>query len=222
MPTAMRPAPQPKPSESTCPRGTARWLIVFAALACWPIACAPPPDPDSPQVQDDETQSNAQYQLALGIFERGKPREALDHALRALELNEENQDAAYLIALIYLSFCQAAPADCHLEEAARHARRALQIRSDFREAQNLLGVVYIHQKKYDDAVTVLRPLSEDILYRTPENAWGNLGWAYLELGKHDDAIRALERAVAAEPNFCVGHYRLGLAYVAKRAHKILG
>jgi type IV pilus assembly protein PilF len=62
---------------------------------------------------------------------------------------------------------------------------------------------------------VLTPLTQDILYQTPENAWGNLGWAYLELGKLDLAIDALRRSVAAQPLFCVGNYRLGLAYEKK-------
>ena len=79
-------------------------------------------------------------------------------------------------------------------------------------ARNTLGVVLIHEKKAADAVKVLKPLTEDILYPTPENAWGNLGWAYLELGQLDAAVDALRRSIAAQPLFCVGHLRLGLAY----------
>jgi predicted NBD/HSP70 family sugar kinase len=48
-----------------------------------------------------------------------------------------------------------------------------------------------------------------------ENAWGNLGWAYLELGQYDPAVDALRRSIAAQPLFCVGNYRLGLAYERK-------
>ncbi|HEV8548270.1 MAG TPA: tetratricopeptide repeat protein, partial [Polyangiaceae bacterium] len=69
----------------------------------------------------------------------------------------------------------------------------------------------------DDAIAVLRPLAEDILYQTPENAWGNLGWAYLEKGDFDKAIEALRRSIAAQPDFCVGNYRLGLAYERKQS-----
>ncbi len=50
---------------------------------------------------------------------------------------------------------------------------------------------------------------------TPWDAWGNLGWAYLEQGRSDQAIQALRRSVAAEPRFCVGNYRLGLALEKK-------
>jgi Tfp pilus assembly protein PilF len=59
------------------------------------------------------------------------------------------------------------------------------------------------------------PLAKDNLYQTPWDAWGNLGLAYLESGKPDDAIGALRRSIAAEPRFCVGNFRLGLAYEKK-------
>jgi Tfp pilus assembly protein PilF len=79
--------------------------------------------------------------------------------------------------------------------------------------------VLIHEKKYADAIAVLKPLTEDILYQTPENAWGNLGWAQLESGAVDAAVESLRRSIAAQPLFCVGLYRLGLAY--ERRHEDL-
>ncbi len=142
---------------------------------------------------------------------RGQMREALDHALVAVELDDENADAAHLVALIYLDFCRQSADACRLEEAERHAREALELNPEFREARNTLGVVLIHGKRYAEAIDVLRPLTQDILYRTPENAWGNIGWAYLEQGALAEAVSALSRSVAAQPEFCVGHYRLGLA-----------
>ena len=138
-------------------------------------------------------------------------RDALDHALVAVDLDDQNAEAAHLAALIYLDFCRQSSDACRLEEAERHARNALGTKSDFREARNTLGVVLIHRKQYAEAVEVLLPLTEDILYRTPENAWGNIGWAYLEQGDLAAAVGALSRSVAAQPDFCVGHYRLGLA-----------
>jgi Tfp pilus assembly protein PilF len=102
-----------------------------------------------------------------------------------------------------------------LPEAEKAARQAVKLRADFREAQNTLGVILIQEKKYEEAVKVLDPLAHDILYQTPWDAWGNLGLAYLENGKIDDAVTALKRSVTAEPRFCVGNYRLGLAFEKK-------
>jgi Tfp pilus assembly protein PilF len=168
--------------------------------------------------QDPERQSTAEHDIAADLWlRRNQPRQALEHALKAVELNDENAEAAHLVALLYLDFCRRSPDECHLKEAARYAKQAIDVKSDFREAKNTLGVILVHQKKYDDAIAVLRPLAEDILYQTPENAWGNLGWAYLEKGDFDKAIEALRRSIAAQPDFCVGNYRLGLAYERKQS-----
>jgi tetratricopeptide (TPR) repeat protein len=159
----------------------------------------------------------AEYDIATDLWvNRGQPRQALEHALQAVTLDDENAEATHLVALLYLDFCNRDPDECHLDQAEKHARLALSLRDDFREAKNTLGVVLIHAKRYPAAIAVLQPLSQDILYQTPENAWGNLGWAYLENGQTEKAIDALLRSTAVQPDFCVGHYRLGLAYERKR------
>ncbi|HKO53495.1 MAG TPA: tetratricopeptide repeat protein [Polyangiaceae bacterium] len=161
--------------------------------------------------------SESEYDIARDLWlRRNQPREALAHALKAVELHEGNAEATHLVALLYLDFCSQGPAQCRLSDAEKHARLALRDKPDFREARNTLAVVLIHEKKYAEAISVLKPLTEDILYQTPENAWGNLGWAYLEQGSFDLAIDALKRSVAAQPLFCVGSFRLGLAFERKQ------
>lgn len=161
--------------------------------------------------------SRAECDIANDLLQReDRPREALDHALKATDLDAHNAEAAHLVALIYLRFCATESEDCRLDLAEKFARRAVEELEDFREAKNTLGVVLIHQRRYDEAIGILKPLSSDMLYTTPENAWGNLGWAYLEKGDTGRAIDALERSVAAQPHFCVGNYRLGLAYKRNR------
>ena len=180
---------------------------MFLTLA---VGCSAPQSPHAGG--DVETRSLAEYDLARDLWlNRGQPREALDHVLTAIELDDENADAAHLAALIYLDFCRQSADACRLKEAEAHARAALEAKSDYREARNTLGVTLIHQRRYEEAIEVLRPLTEDILYRTPEIAWGNIGWAELEQGALQHAVDALSRSVAAQPDFCVGHYRLGLA-----------
>jgi Tfp pilus assembly protein PilF len=185
-----------------------------AFLACFSVACASSPGEG---VADPDRMSESEYDIARDLWlRRSSPREALDHALKAVELNDENADAAHLVALLYMDFCSRGPNECRLAEAEKHARLALQARADYREAINTLGVILIHQKRYADAIKVLKALTEDILYQTPENAWGNLGWAQLEAGNTDAAVESLRRSIAAQPLFCVGLYRLGLAYEKRR------
>jgi type IV pilus assembly protein PilF len=175
------------------------------------LGCSSPQTPGA--AQDEQSQSIAEYDIARDLWlNRGQPREALDHVLKAIALDDENADAQHLAALIYLDFCRQASQECRLAEAEKHARAALELKEDFREARNTLGVTLIHEQRYREAIDVLTPLAQDMLYRTPENAWGNIGWAYLLEGSLPEAVNALSRSVAAQPDFCVGHFRLGQAY----------
>jgi type IV pilus assembly protein PilF len=183
------------------------WALLPLALACSGSSS------EAPGAQDPSRQAESEYDIARDLWlRRNDPRGGLEHALKATKLDDENPEAAHLVALLYLDFCSRNAAECKLPEAERAARRALTVRADFREAKNTLAVILIHEHRAADAVQVLMPLTQDIHYQTPEAAWGNLGWAYLELGKLDPAIDALRRSVAAQPQFCVGNYRLGTAH----------
>jgi type IV pilus assembly protein PilF len=166
---------------------------------------------------EEDPKARAEYDLAREAFQAGMLREALGHVAASLRIDNADPDVHYLGAVILLAFCAGdeTSTDCRFEDAERHAREAIESAPEMRDAKNVLGVILVHQKKYDDAVAVLKPLAEDILYASPEKAWGNLGWAYLSRGNTDEAIVALRRALTAEPRFCVGNYRLGLAYEKK-------
>jgi len=168
-----------------------------------------------PGGQDPSKQSMAEHDLGVDAFSKNNLRAALAHAKKAVDLDEDNADAQLLAATVYLGFCAYSPDECRLSEAEKHARAALKAKADFREARNTLGSVLINEKKYDEAIATLKPLTDDMLYATPEIAWGNLGWAYLEKGDADQAIGALKRAVALQPAFCWGWAKLGLAFGKK-------
>lgn len=197
-------------------RASAPVVLGLTVLALLAGGCAHS-GANAPPGADPSAMSLAEYDQARDLWlNRNSPREALAHALGAVDLDPDNAEAAHLVALLYLDFCRRSPAECRMVEAERYAKLAVNAKENFREAENTLGVVLIHRKKYQEAIRVLTPLSRDILYSTPENAWGNLGWALLESGKVDEAIIALRRSVAAQPKFCVGFYRLGIAYQRKK------
>ncbi len=169
---------------------------------------------------EEVKRGQAEYELAMDAFKRGSYREALAHVKTSLEHDEDNPDSDYLGAMIMLVFCADDPTspDCRYNEAEGYIRKALEADPNMRDAKNTLGVILIHRGHPQDAVAVLEPLAQDMIYRSPEKAWGNLGWAYLEAGRIPDAISALERSVAAQPLFCVGPYRLALAFEKKKEY----
>lgn len=191
-------------------------MAVLAVLTG--VAACSPKGGSGINAQSPERQSETEYDLSMDLFKRGQTREALDHARKAVELNEENAKALYFTAAIYLSFCAAdrgmADPDCRLLDAEKNAKAAVKVDDSFRDAKNLLGVIYTNEKKYHDAILVLEPLTKDPAYTESYLAWGNLGLAQLLDGQVDAAINSLKNSVT-QPQFCVGFYRLGLAYEKK-------
>jgi len=181
------------------------------------VACAGK-GANSPTAQSPEKQSDTEYDLSRDLFYKGQPRAALDHGLKAIELNDENEKALYFTSTIYLWFCSTdeglASPDCRLPDAEKYARLAIKANGTFRDAKNLLGQVLILQAKYKEAVAVLEPLTKDPAYTASYLAWGNLGWAQVQDGQVEPGILSLKNAVT-QPRFCVGFYRLGVAYEKK-------
>ncbi|MFO0676066.1 MAG: tetratricopeptide repeat protein [Polyangiaceae bacterium] len=199
---------------------TVSLVLATALVAAVALQACGPRDPSNvgPNAQSPERQSEAEYDLARDFFYKANPRAALDHALRSVELNDDNSKALYFTAAIYLFFCSGPNGmqspDCRLQDAEKYARAAVKAESTFRDAKNMLGQVLILRDKPADAIAYLEPLTRDPAYAENHLAWGNLGWAQVQLGKLDDGIASLKNSIT-QPRFCVGHYRLGVAYEKK-------
>ncbi len=169
-----------------------------------------------PGAQSPERQSEGEYDLAKEAFYKGDVRESLGHVRKAVELDEENSKALYFAAAIHLSFCVQGTdsPDCRLADAEGYARRALKVDEHYHDARNLLGQVLILMKRHKEAAAVLEPLTRDMAYTANHLAWGNLGWAQVLAGDVDRGIASLQNSIT-QPKFCVGHYRLGIAYEKK-------
>lgn len=176
-------------------RATALFAICLAGFLG---ACGSGPS------EADVVRSQRAYELGATLV-ASNPPVAFDHLLTAVRLDPGNYEAHFLLGTLYM-------VRRDHREAERHLQRALQIRGRYPEARNGLGMLYISMHRYDAAIRELRIATRDIRYHTPWLAWGNLGWAYLERGRHADAIEALQQAVRSQPAYCFGYYLLGQAY----------
>lgn len=194
-------------------RSTLASLLLVLPLAA--AGCSPSGNPGA---QSPERQAEAEYDVARDLYYKGQLRAALEHARKAVELDDDNAKALYFAGMLHLAFCTGVQglkaSDCQLAEAEKYARKALDKDGTFRDARNGLGQVLILESKYKDAIEVLKPLVNDPAYAAVHLAWGNLGWAQVQSGAVDEGIASLKNAVT-QPKFCVGFYRLGIAYEKK-------
>ena len=172
---------------------------------------------------DDMNRSQKQYELAVGLQQEGNTPGAFKTLYKALEYDPENAQAHLLLANLFLLNREEDP-QRYDAESEKHFRKVLAILSQEHateellpsQARNGLGVLLIHEGRYNEAITELESALSDLFNRDAYMAWGNLGWAYLELRNYPKAVDTLTRALRLRRDFCVGHYRLGRAYLATR------
>jgi tetratricopeptide (TPR) repeat protein len=134
---------------------------------------------------------------------------------RAIRLNPDNADAHRYLGTQFGSEGRFERAETHLRRAVhlyeRQSAEDERLRALLAESRVTLGVVLVNLGRADEAIPLFRAAIEEITYTSQHLAWGNLGWALLRKGRFQEAAEALQRAVAIQPNFCVGYARLGEA-----------
>jgi Tfp pilus assembly protein PilF len=170
------------------------------------------------KAKNAEMQADAHADLAREAFQLGDVRRALDEAQQAIGFDDSNARAHQMATAALLGLCAGdeglGSPDCRLDLAETHARRALDLDPTDRNARNTLGsVLLLEGGKGAEALQVLKPLTTDPAYASEHLAWANYGWAQLQVGNASGAVDSLRRSVR-EPRFCVGWYRLALAYDA--------
>jgi type IV pilus assembly protein PilF len=185
--------------------------VAITSLAFVISACG------GPASAENAMRAVKEYELAVGLLGEKNVPAAFEHLFKAIELDPRNPEPHQLLGNLYLIRGDLALAEAELKRSKELAQKDEKYGPPFiAEVENSLGVVYVHQKRYDEAVSILREAATNIVNRTPYLAWGNLGWAYLEKGQYPDAVSALTQSVRLQPGFCLGYYRLGKTFLALR------
>lgn len=178
-------------------------------LAGGAIACGGPSEEDLHRAQ-------AEYHLGVGLMHEGNLAGAFEHLQESVRLDADNAEAHFLLGTLYLGRQDFPASERHLRESLR-ANAALGSAGtpDLNgQARNSLGVLYVLTHRHDEAIAELRLAAEDLMYHTPDLAWLNIGWAYLEMRDYPSALEALGQATTRNPLSCNAWYRTGQAHVA--------
>jgi DNA-binding winged helix-turn-helix (wHTH) protein/TolB-like protein/Tfp pilus assembly protein PilF len=114
---------------------------------------------------------------------------AIKEYRRALELDPNLDEARNQLALVY----------CHIgafDEALEESKLALMIDPNNNLAQYRVGQTLNFQRKYDEALSVLRDIPQNA---NPALVGHQIAWALFNLGKKDEASATLEQLLKDHP-----------------------
>lgn len=185
-------------------------------------ACATTPS------ADDRKAAAGHYEVALalvheaeqfgaagnGTEQDAKYREALRELLDAEKSGGMLSEHHYLIAFVYfVGFHRHADAERHLVQAI--ALRKSERDEEYPEAENTLGTVLVDAGRAKEALAHFEKARTNLLYATPYYAEQEMGWALFKLGRHDEAVQHLQRALVAQPDLCGAYLKLAEVQVAR-------
>jgi tetratricopeptide (TPR) repeat protein len=126
---------------------------------------------------------------------------------KAVEVDPKNRDAWYYLGRAYYT-------KAHLSEARKAFLTVLDLHPQDAKAENNLGLIFETSGNLAAAIDAYKNAIEwqDSAPHPSEQPYVNLGNLMLEQGHTDEALVALERAVAIAPSDAFCHMKLGIAY----------
>ena len=141
--------------------------------------------------------------IGASSYALGQYKEAVEAYQRAIRLDDSNADIQYSLGLTFNKMNRSA------EEILAY-RRAKTIKPDHVNAIEKLGLALFKQQRYADAAAEFDQLK---IYKPDAKTYNYLGECYLEIGKYEESIEALNSALGYNPDFDKARYNLGRAYI---------
>jgi type IV pilus assembly protein PilF len=157
----------------------------------------------------DAEKANIYLQMATDQFAVRDFNKSIESTLEALKVDPDLAPAYNHLALVYMETKRYPKS----EEAFA---KALQLQPAYPEVYNNMGVMYNRQERYMEAVTSFEKALAYDNYKTPENAYTNLGFAYFKLGDLARAKIFHQKALDVVPQFCLAEKNLGDVYTKEK------
>jgi arylsulfatase A-like enzyme/Tfp pilus assembly protein PilF len=152
---------------------------------------------------DDEAVLDAHQMLGQIAELEDRPKEAIRHYQRALELNPKHERSLFGLAAAYAELRR-------WDDALVGFRRILELKGSDARASLAIADIYVELKRFDDAAAALEQASaagEASAFFT-----NKLGEVRVEQGRDDEAAPLFERAIAEDHDFALPHFNLGVLH----------
>lgn len=159
--------------------------------------------PEPAKISHEEASEAEQIRKGTEAHDRGRYQEAVGIYEKILEKNHDNQTALYEIAFSYNEMG-------NYDKALEYALKAAEYAVDLSPVYTLIGNIYDVTGKKDKAIEVYKYS----LKKYPDNYMllFNLGIAYAQAHKNDEAKESLKKAMEINPYHSGSHYALATIY----------
>lgn len=177
-------------------------LFAFALITSLFAGCV------SPKQQE---RAAARVELGSALLGEGNAPGAIGALEESVKLDPRNWEAWNKLGVAYAA--RGAP-----DKAIKAFKRSTKLAPKNAEALNNYGWMLSRLGRYEEAIAPLEKAREDYTYRKPSLVLSNLGFAYVQLGRPNDAIPVLDEAVMRAPNLCEARFNRGLAFAVAGNH----
>jgi type IV pilus biogenesis/stability protein PilW len=175
------------------------YLTVSAYIAITFTSCASAPS------KETLGKAESHHKMGISYIENGQYDEALMEFKKAIKLNPRKKETLNYLGFISMHFKK-------YDEAVTYYKKAISIDPGYSEAMNNLGVTYAETGKWDQAIKYFDDALANPMYRAPETAYANKGYALYMKGDYHNAEISVKEALVRSNRFPLALYVLGLIY----------
>jgi type IV pilus assembly protein PilF len=168
--------------------------------------------------KDERSIAEMKIDLANSQIQSGNTARALQTLEEVKKEDPRNPELYNALAMAYFSRGK-------YELAVENYQHALDLNPDYLDAQNNLGLVYVEMGRTDEGIRILKNLTKNLKYGSPEKANLNLAIGYLRKGEtqlaKESAMEALRFGKPICPAYGVYGQTLFLDGLYQRADELL-
>ncbi len=157
---------------------------------------------------DRQKQAQARADLGAAYLKEGNSAAALEVLQEAVSKDPRNWQAWDHLGLAYW-------AQGDLDQSEKAFDKGVKLEPEKAEINNNYGLMLMQQGRHEEAVEHFLAARKDLEYRKPALLLTNLGNAYYQLGRYDDALVALDDAIRRTPALCNAHFERAMVYEAQ-------
>lgn len=141
--------------------------------------------------------------IGASSYALGQYKDAVEAYRQAVRLDDDNADIQYSLGLTFNKMNRT-------DEEILAYRRAIAMKPDHANAIEKLGLALFKQRRFAESAAAFDQLRA---YKPDAKTYNYLAESYLELGKTEEGIEALNSALGYNPDFEKARFNLGRAYL---------